>query len=276
MAFLLAGDTLWPVCSLLPADALGRLEVTATGFKRGVKALWHRLRAARGPYLRPSTVQALQRLHQLEASLLFDEFGDGSWEERWCPATTSPERGSTAVWEGGPEAQGLSLRGLGARTHDLGAECRPGAVEVLLHARAAPDEAAAVGYFVLSDSARRPCVWVYIEWQRDVVGAPLISCQVNDAVVRLAEWPWGGAPLAIRFRLNWADRELQNLDVAHDTGGAVEFHNSRCSGVRYIALANLHGEGAEARWLHVQLLPQCGLTPLRLPTSCFGPLGLVL
>lgn len=260
------GEGLLPICEALPAKALARLLACRRSMRLAVEALWPVLRAARGPRLRADggarhgrvLGHALLRLHRAEQSLLYEEFGDraAGWEKRWLlDSSLSSEPGGGGVWKAGDD--GLCLRGVSGRLLDLGAESMPPAVAFAVAARASAAEAA-VGYVVLADAERRACAWVYVEWHQDLVGAPGISCWVNDRQVALMDWPWPEA-LPISFEFDWAARELTQIRVGGTRallGEGVDFHNADCSGVRYVSLSNRRGREAEARWDYLLLMAQ--------------------
>jgi len=196
-------------------------------------------------------LHGLLRMHRVEHSLLYEEFGDVAWDRRWSldPSVNNEVSSCWAAGEGG-----LELRGLGGRTLDLGREFCPPRVAFSLAAKAAPEEAA-IGYVVLSDAQRRPCAWVYLEWHQDVVGAPGIACWVNDRRIPLQEWPWPRA-FEVAFDFDWAARELVEVHVGMGRalqGEGVDFHNADCRGVRFLSLSNRRGAGAQTRWETIQL-----------------------
>mmetsp|Transcript_68533 Transcript_68533/g.135458 ORF Transcript_68533/g.135458 Transcript_68533/m.135458 type:complete len:280 (+) Transcript_68533:158-997(+) len=255
-------DAVWPICNALPAITLVRFQVVAPTIRKIVATLWPRLRAVRGRTLRPNPNDCLKRLHNYEAAILYEEFGDTTWADRWLPDMIA-NRNVTAQWHAGPDASGLELRGLGGRLLDLGSESQPGEVTFKLSARASPVTAAALGYIVLSDASKRPCAWVYIEWQRDVVGLGTVACWVNDTEVRLQDWPWGDSMLTVAFGIDWHSHELTGITIEGSAAavGFADFHNASCQGVRHIALASLRGESAEVCWQNISLFP-------RAPDNC--------
>jgi len=250
-------DAIWPICNALPAITLVRFQVVAPTLRKIVATLWPRLRAARGRTLRPSPNDGLRRLHNYEAAILYEEFGDTAWADRWLSGLIATQN-TTAQWHAGPDAFGLELRGLGSRLLDLGSECQPEAATFRLSARASPVTAAALGYIVLSDASRRPCAWVYIEWQRDVVGIGTIAFWVNDTEVRLQDWPWGDSMLSVTFGIDWHSHELTGITVEGSAAavGFADFHNASCQGVRHITLASFRGESAEVCWQSISLFPR--------------------
>mmetsp|Transcript_91983 Transcript_91983/g.259882 ORF Transcript_91983/g.259882 Transcript_91983/m.259882 type:complete len:284 (-) Transcript_91983:112-963(-) len=253
-------ENLLPLCEVLPARAIARLAATRRDLRASLLALWPTLRSARGPTLQRTPLQGLLRLHRLESFLLYEEFGDAAWDQRWRldPAALA-EPG--AAWSVGPG--GLHLKGIGGRALDLRREFCPPAVALSVAAEtgATPDEAAALGYVVLADAERRPCAWVYFEWSRDVVGAPSIACWVNEQRVDLMDYPWPCA-VEVAFEFDWAAKELTDVSVCGSRvlrGEGIDFHSAECRGVRHVLVSNRRGARggvARARWESLQLWPE--------------------
>mmetsp|Transcript_1159 Transcript_1159/g.3637 ORF Transcript_1159/g.3637 Transcript_1159/m.3637 type:complete len:277 (+) Transcript_1159:60-890(+) len=244
-------EGLLPLCEALPARALARLCAAERGLRASIGLVWPALRAARAPALRGTPRDGLLRIHRLEQSLLYEEFGDKAWERRWA-VDKSVTNEAAARWLAGD--CGLELTGLGGRVLDLGRDFHPPRAAFSVAASAEAAEAA-VGYLVLSDSHWHPCAWVYLEWHRDVVGAPGVACWVNDRQVALLEWPWPGV-LEVGFDFDWAARELTEVHVGTGCalrGEGVDFHSADCRGIRYVSVSNRRGVSASARWETIQL-----------------------
>jgi len=242
---------LLPLCEAMSAASLARLASTSSGLHFGVLALWPFLRPLRAPSLRQDPRSGLLRMHRVERSLFYEEFGDTDWETRWAPdLQVLPD--PSAEWL--VTAAGLELRGLGGRTLDLGGQFCPPVAAFSIAAQALPAEAA-VGYVVLADAARRACAWLYVEWHQDLVGAPGLSLWINDHKVVLPEWPWRTS-LKISFELDWAAKELTEIRLDGRCvlrGEGLDFHHADCAGVRHVSLSSRRGTAARARWEAVQL-----------------------
>lgn len=243
-------EGLLPLCESLPAKSLARLCCSSKFLHASVSESWTALRPLRAASLRDSIKHGFLRMHRLEQSLLYEEFGDISWEKRWQLDGGIAEEDPS--WRIGDE--GLELSGLSGRLLDLhGNFCPPvAAFSVAVHA--VPAEAA-MGYIVLQDDARRPCAWIYFEWIQDRVGAPGQCLWINDQRIVLMDWPWPTS-LKLSFEIDWAAKELTDIRINGSRAmldECVEFHNPDCCGVRYVALSSRRGSCARARWEVIQL-----------------------
>eukprot|EP00928_Gymnodinium_smaydae_P046970 TRINITY_DN31315_c0_g1_i1.p1 TRINITY_DN31315_c0_g1~~TRINITY_DN31315_c0_g1_i1.p1 ORF type:complete len:278 (-),score=24.58 TRINITY_DN31315_c0_g1_i1:211-1044(-) len=239
------------VCEALPARNLARLVCTTRSLCTSVTDLWALLRHLRARCLSESPRQFFLRLHRLEQSLLYEEFGDVSWENVWRP--DSRVGGSEdSTWHIGEH--GLHLSGLSGRTLDFGDVFCPPVAAFSIAAQASATEAA-IGYIVLEDAWKRRSAWIYFEWYQDLVGAPGLCLWINDHKHVLMDWPWPDS-LKLSFELDWVAKELTEIRINGTRvlrGESIDFHNMECSGVRKISLANRRGAAAKARWEMIQL-----------------------